>query len=171
MKCMEKICANVWESAVRLSTKQSSISLSSQCNSSFLFASYHFKLIVFFRKQKSDLASDFRSVLQVFFKASEFFPFVLRQQLTTLDFVSYCGGSLGLFLGFSALSAVEVVYYLTIRWMFLKYKKRRVSSEASQDQTKSKNYMSEFMENSSIHGFNQTVKDNRHIVERFGSCE
>jgi hypothetical protein len=103
----------------------------------------------------------------VFFKDSEFFPFVLKQQLTTLDFVSYCGGSLGLFLGFSALSAVEIVYYLTVRWMFLKYKKRRVSSEQSEDQTKPKNYLAELMENSSIHGFNQIVKKNRHVVERF----
>jgi hypothetical protein len=114
--------------------------------------------------------SYYKSVLHVLFKGSEFFPFVLQQQLTTLDFVSYCGGSLGLFLGFSALSAVEIVYYLTVRWMFLKYKKRRVSSEQSEDQTKPKNYLAEFMENSSIHGFNQTVKENRHFVERFESC-
>jgi hypothetical protein len=92
---------------------------------------------------------------------------VLQQQLTTLDFVSYCGGSLGLFLGFSALSAVEIIYYLTIRWMCLKSRKR-VEPEQVEDR-RPRNYLIEFMENSSIHGFNQTAKGKRHFTERFSS--
>lgn len=34
------------------------------------------------------------------------------------DFAAYCGGVLGLCLGFSFLSIVEIVYYITLRLWF-----------------------------------------------------
>jgi hypothetical protein len=105
--------------------------------------------------------------LQVFFRNAEFFPFVLQQQLTTLDFVSYCGGSLGLFLGFSTLSAIEIVYYFTLRLMCFKKSKKKVRCADSNDPPKQQNFLGSFMESSSIHGFNQIVKDHRHWMERF----
>lgn len=107
--------------------------------------------------------------MQIFFKSPEFYPFVLQQQLTTLDFVSYCGGSLGLFLGFSALSAVEIIYYLTLKILCLKSQRKKVNCAVlnNETETKHKNYLIEVMELSSIHGFNQIVNKHRHFVERF----
>jgi hypothetical protein len=111
--------------------------------------------------------SNFGSLLEIFFKDSEFFPLIFQQQLTTLDFVSYCGSLMGLFLGFSVISAIEVVYYFTLRIFCAKKQSKKVTplevtSEPSQD-----SYLTEVLQNSSIHGFNQTAKSNRHIFERF----
>jgi hypothetical protein len=96
---------------------------------------------------------------------------VRQQQLTTLDFVSYCGGSLGLFLGFSMLSAIEVIFYMTLRVICVKCQQQRVSpSETNTVATSRKNYLKEYIENSSIHGFNQIVMRRRHFIERFEQC-
>jgi hypothetical protein len=105
------------------------------------------------------------SQIQILFKSAQFFPSILRQQLTTLDFVSYCGGSLGLFLGFSALSAVEIVYYFTLRICFKRLRKKKVASLEERVEEK-QNYLVEVMKSSSIHGCNQTVMDYRHRFER-----
>jgi hypothetical protein len=104
--------------------------------------------------------------MQIFLKNPDFFPFVLQQQLSTLDFVCYCGGSLGLFLGFSTLSAFEIVYYFTLRILCLKTQRKKVNC-AEIERIKERNHFIEVIESSSIHGFNQTVRKNRHFIERF----
>jgi hypothetical protein len=92
---------------------------------------------------------------------------VLRQQLTVLDFVSYCGGSLGLFLGFSAMSAVEIVYYMTLNVVCVKRREKRVASVDENDKASNKaKFVTEFLGSSSIHGCNQIVMEKRHFVER-----
>jgi hypothetical protein len=108
----------------------------------------------------------YSNIIQVFFKNPRFYPFILQQQLTTLDFVSYCGGSLGLFLGFSTLSAIEIIYYFTLRLMCFKNSRKKVRCAESNDPPKQRNYMISFMESSSIHGLNQIVMKNRHITEK-----
>jgi hypothetical protein len=106
-------------------------------------------------------------LIEVFFKAPSFFPFLLQQQLTTLDFVSYCGGSLGLFLGFSAVSAIEIVYYLTLRIICFKRQSNKISSnDQNNELMRTKKYLVEFVENSSIHGCNQIAMKRRHWIER-----
>jgi hypothetical protein len=85
----------------------------------------------------------FGSHLEVFFKSPTFFPFILKQQLTFLDFVSYCGGILGLFLGFSMISIVEFVYYFTMRALCRKTRVIRVEPIAVDDQPSRKSYLSE----------------------------
>jgi hypothetical protein len=87
-----------------------------------------------------------------------------------LDFVSYCGGSLGLFLGFSAISAVEIVYYFTLRLVCKRKQQKKVenfqdNSEQRETQQKT-NYLKEFADASSIHGFNQISFVKRHPIER-----
>jgi hypothetical protein len=52
---------------------------------------------------------------------------VRKQQFNELDFLSYIGGLLGLFAGFSVLSFVELVYWFLIRICLDKI--RRVSSK------------------------------------------
>ncbi|XP_055294959.1 pickpocket protein 28-like [Sitodiplosis mosellana] len=45
---------------------------------------------------------------------------VKRVELYTFsDFLAICGGLLGLFLGISALSIIELVYYFTLRWFWI----------------------------------------------------
>jgi hypothetical protein len=109
----------------------------------------------------------YKASVDIFFKTPTFFPFVLRQQLTTIDFVSYCGGSLGLFLGFSAISLIEIVYYFTLRIICLKRQKAKVTdSSQTIEPAKTSSYPVEIIENSSIHGCNQIVMANRHWIER-----
>jgi hypothetical protein len=102
--------------------------------------------------------------IRILFKTASFFPKVLQQQLTTIDFISYCGGSLGLFLGFSAVSSIEIVYYFTLRIICLKKQQAKVA-DISQESKKS-NYLIESVENSSVHGCNQIVMEKRHWIER-----
>jgi hypothetical protein len=107
----------------------------------------------------------FMSIVAVNFISPQFFPFILQQQLTLIDFLSYCGGSLGLFLGFSLISAVELVYYFTLRLLCLKIQTRRVKPEES-DKANRKSDIVEMMANSTIHGFNQIAKEKRSSFER-----
>ena len=43
------------------------------------------------------------------------FQFQWSLRMTLIDFISQIGGLLGLFLGFSLISAIEIVYWLTLR--------------------------------------------------------
>jgi hypothetical protein len=107
------------------------------------------------------------SQVLIFFKNPEFFPMVRQQQLTALDFISYCGGSLGLFLGFSVLSAVELVYYFTLRLIFKRVRSNKVECSSNQIAPKAnRNYLLEFVSSTSVHGCNQTSMNRRHFLER-----
>lgn len=116
-------------------------------------------------KQLSSLS--FRSIVDVLFKKSEFYPQLLQQKLTTEELFSYCGGSLGLFLGFSVISAIELVYYLTLRVICARKRSREVHPIVTDSKFKRDNFCIETMDNSSIHGFNQISKEDRHLLERF----
>ncbi|KAM3963282.1 pickpocket protein 28-like isoform 2-T2 [Aphomia sociella] len=64
-----------------------------------------------------DIAQEFRqpSGLVVYF-AEELFTSLLRSELYgRVDFLASCGGIMGLFMGFSFLSVVEIIYYFTLR--------------------------------------------------------
>jgi hypothetical protein len=110
----------------------------------------------------------FGSELDVNFKVYEFFPLILQQQLSMLDFVSYCGGSLGLLLGFSLISAIEIVYYFSLRILFDKRNRVGVTpaEEQSTVQNKQRNFLVETIGSLSIHGCSQTVMDKRHWIEK-----
>jgi hypothetical protein len=111
----------------------------------------------------------YSSQIQILFKSAEFYPLVYQQQLTALDFISYCGGSLGLFLGFSVLSAVELVYYFTVRIWFKRQQRNKVTSLQRNDgeEKKEDNYLIKVMKSSSIHGCNQAVFEGRHRFEQY----
>jgi hypothetical protein len=103
----------------------------------------------------------------VLFKYPDFYPKIIQLQLSTIDFLSYCGGSLGLFLGFSALSAVEFLYYFTLRMFCKRVGMNEVAPHPSEVEEPTKNYLVELMESSSVHGCNQVVMKHRHFLERF----
>jgi hypothetical protein len=107
------------------------------------------------------------ATIDILFKTSSFFPFMVRQQLTIIDFISYCGGSLGLFLGFSAVSLLEIVYYFTLRIICLKKQQTQVTDiSETNEPSKTTKYPIEIVENSSVHGCNQIVMAKRHWIER-----
>jgi hypothetical protein len=105
----------------------------------------------------------------VFFKSNNFFPIVLQQKLTALAFASYCSGSLGLFLGFSILSLIEIIYYLTMRVVCHRIKLKKIGSNIEEEPQRSKTYLVEFLDSSSIHGFKQIGMKKWHFVERYRS--
>lgn len=55
--------------------------------------------------------------LWVQFAKPEFLAMRMSAQFSLTDFISQCGGLLGLFMGVSILSIVEVIYYFTIKLM------------------------------------------------------
>lgn len=56
--------------------------------------------------------------LWVQFAKPEFLAMRMSAQFSLTDFISQCGGLLGLFMGVSILSIVEVIYYFTIKLMY-----------------------------------------------------
>ena len=55
------------------------------------------------------------SRLTIFFKDSQFITSIRSELYGQTEFFANCGGLLGLFMGFSFLSLIEIIYYLTIR--------------------------------------------------------
>ncbi|XP_072396599.1 pickpocket protein 28-like [Diabrotica undecimpunctata] len=55
------------------------------------------------------------STFQVFFKDNQFITSERNELFGPIDFVANLGGLLGLFVGFSMLSLIEIVYYITLR--------------------------------------------------------
>jgi Amiloride-sensitive sodium channel len=108
---------------------------------------------------------DMSSEMTFQFKSESFNPLILKRQFTELDFISYTGGALGLFLGFSVLSFIEIIYYFTIRICFEKYRLRRVGVLGHSDISGS-NLIKDYLSSSSIHGMNQVAFKRRHLIER-----
>ncbi|KAJ3617449.1 hypothetical protein MTP99_007165 [Tenebrio molitor] len=55
------------------------------------------------------------SYLQVFFKGNQFITSERNELYGPIDFLANFGGLLGLFTGFTMLSFIEILYYLTLR--------------------------------------------------------
>lgn len=54
-------------------------------------------------------------MLTVFFKETQFITSERNELYGNTDFLANCGGLLGLFTGFSVISFVEIIYFLTLR--------------------------------------------------------
>jgi uncharacterized membrane protein len=106
------------------------------------------------------------SQLLVFFESASFFPFLLQQKLGFLEFSGYCGGSLGLFLGFSVLSAVELAYFFSVRMILRKKTSNRVEENTNTMQTRAADIASEAFKTSTIHGFKNCVNKQSPLAER-----
>ncbi|XP_037296673.1 pickpocket protein 28 [Manduca sexta] len=59
------------------------------------------------------------SRLEMYFKSPRFVSMRRSELFGLTDFIANCGGLLGLFLGFSFLSLVEIIYFLTLRYCLL----------------------------------------------------
>ena len=60
------------------------------------------------------------------------------ERVTVIDFLAMCGGILGLFIGFSALSAIELIYYPFLRlfWMIRRMKEENDKEKSDQREKK-----------------------------------
>lgn len=66
------------------------------------------------------------------FKDEQFFSSRRAEVYTTIDFIANCGGILGLFMGISILSIVEVVYFSTLRLGCSLRKRRQIKKRRLQ---------------------------------------
>ena len=55
------------------------------------------------------------AIVNFYFESSTCFEFVRQPRMTIIDFISNVGGLLGLCMGISFVSAVELIYWLTIK--------------------------------------------------------
>ena len=55
------------------------------------------------------------AMVTFFFESSNSFEFIRQSKTTLIDYISQVGGLLGVCLGFSFISAVEIVYWITIK--------------------------------------------------------
>lgn len=53
--------------------------------------------------------------LRAFYKSAEYTPTRRSELFSKTDLVASCGGILSLFMGFSVLSFIEIIYFCTIR--------------------------------------------------------
>uniref|UniRef100_A0A2A4JK97 Pickpocket n=1 Tax=Heliothis virescens TaxID=7102 RepID=A0A2A4JK97_HELVI len=62
-----------------------------------------------------NLSGVLHSELKIFYKSPQFISMRRSELFGVTDFLANCGGLLGLFLGFSFLSLVEIIYFFTLR--------------------------------------------------------
>ena len=55
-------------------------------------------------------------MINIFFEKSHITRYVRANRMSTFDFVAQIGGSLGLFMGISLISIVEIIYWLLLRF-------------------------------------------------------
>ncbi|XP_047022622.1 pickpocket protein 28-like [Helicoverpa zea] len=69
----------------------------------------------FYETLPQNLSGVHYSELKVFYKSPQFISMRRSELFGVTDFLANCGGLLGLFLGFSFLSLVEIIYFFTLR--------------------------------------------------------
>nr|XP_012222920.1 PREDICTED: pickpocket protein 28-like [Linepithema humile] len=75
-------------------------------------------------KKNMNYFTENMAVVHLFFVDSQFTKYVKNELFGFIEFLSSTGGLLGLFLGFSFLSFMEIIYFLTLRMGYRWYKRR-----------------------------------------------
>jgi hypothetical protein len=94
-----------------------------------------------------------------------------RQSSTTIDFLSLSGGFLGLFAGFSVLSAAEIIYYFFIS-PIIEFRARNstrvhpMQDEEIRSESRIVQYLKQMLHESTIHSLNHIGNDQKSIIER-----
>ena len=70
------------------------------------------------------------SVIHFYFDSSTAFQYYREPRMTFTTFISQIGGVLGLFLGFSIVSLVELLYWFLYRLCYLLFHPKRKASKA-----------------------------------------
>ena len=104
------------------------------------------------------------------FKKDNINHFIHKQLYDVLDLLSYAGGLLGLFAGFSLLSFIELIYWFTVRAVMKSFNRSTRVHPFNEDQDgqgifiKLKHMTRDFLKNSSIHGLRYISK--RKIIDK-----
>jgi hypothetical protein len=94
-----------------------------------------------------------------------------KQSSTIIDFLSLSGGFLGLFAGFSVLSAAEIIYYFVIAPIIECRARRSTRVHPFARGVRAREgiaaaYIRKMLQESSIHGFNHIGNDKKSFIER-----
>lgn len=118
------------------------------------------------------------------FSKNEFHPTIKQRQFTGINFLSYIGGTLGLFAGFSFLTIFELLIYFGLRssLSFIETKRRQkkvqptkkvVIANSKRKLTKIASFLKvlltfgqSYVEETSIHGINHASLKNLSKIER-----
>ncbi|XP_052756948.1 pickpocket protein 28-like isoform X2 [Galleria mellonella] len=96
-------------------------------------ADYDWKAI--FRAYKLEIPPEMNDMMysrvMIFFKEPQFITSRRSELYGQTDFLANCGGLLGLFMGFSILSVVEILYFFTLRLWCVVWNRRRNKKNAS----------------------------------------
>jgi len=101
--------------------------------------------------------------IAVKFRDDYFFPQVRRKYFTMIDWFSFIGGILGLFFGFSFLSAFEIIFHV-LKGVF--DGKSVINFKVTKRFTKVIEYCQQFLINSSIHSFKYIADKNYKLSEK-----
>ncbi|XP_070505945.1 pickpocket protein 28-like [Chironomus tepperi] len=127
-----------------------------------------------YQKVSSDSSGSMKKLEVVAkFKQDSFYPQIRRKYFTMIDWFSFVGGILGLFFGFSFLSAFEIIFHvlqglagLIINCRKQQSNRHQVDGAELKTSRKVFEYFRKFMTESSIHGFNYIFGDDMKIYER-----
>jgi len=108
------------------------------------------------------------------FKDDSFYPQIRKKYFTMIDWFSFVGGILGLFFGFSFLSAFEIIFHA---WMLIvkiggckrfwnKDRFFRIKQFKISKSIKYFKYFENFMKNSTVHSFRYIFGNDLKILER-----
>lgn len=123
------------------------------------------------------------SVITVQFGKDEFYPTIKQRKFTEINYLSYIGGTLGLFAGFSLLTVFELFSHFVVRaFLDLIEKKKSLKkvqpigrlmllksenlSKVPQFVKISLRFGRSYVKNSSVHGINHAAQKNRSLLER-----
>jgi len=110
----------------------------------------------------------FPSEFTLLLRDRHFFPIHYKAQFSPVDVIALVGGFFGLFLGFSILSFVEIIYYFMIRPIINKKSLRNRTAFAGEPKHKAlKNFTIELLNESSIHGFNYIGEKEARLSQRY----
>jgi hypothetical protein len=99
------------------------------------------------------------------FDEPEVFTTKGKKKFTNVDVLSYVGGMLGLFSGFSLLSFIEIVYVFVVQPLFnakcLRSNKVHGVNVVTEKRPRKCDFILNYMENSSIHSFFYIVHERK----------
>jgi len=111
------------------------------------------------------LAQHMEIGFRMHYKKSVLNELIHKKQFNEFDFLSFVGGFLGLFAGFSALSFIELIYWFTIRVFLVNLNRLRAKvhpiSQSIQNTSKwlkIKDFFMSYFSESSIHGLSQVFE-------------
>lgn len=141
-------------------------------------------LFIFSIKSRTGFKRYHSRIVQVEFVQDEFYPTIKQRQFTEINFLSYIGGTLGLFAGFSVLTVFEILSFFILRCCLdlmeklgrkkvkpievQRIRKYIIPSKTAKLLKVVPKFAYSYVENSSIHGINHAAQKNLSISERFG---